>query len=370
MSGNTTFMNRINPSSVKLILAAMCAIIIILLIIFLYNKSSYTKTHCNDINSVYRDMGKVASLDIDNLEDPNFKLRDFYIKTAYNACALGDFTNTYVDLCALKQVIRQGVRCLDFEVYSVNNKPAVAVSTTSDYNFKQSYNSIPLYDILKTINNYAFSGGTCPNPKDPLILHFRLKTSLKKTIDQISQIILRTISTRILGKQYSYEYGGNNLGAVPIKDLMGKIIISVDNSNKEFTSTSLNEYVNIVSRSMFLQLLRAFDVRNTPNMQVLINSNKKNMSIVFPDISVSDKNMGVSQMMQTYGIQMVGMCYQNYDNNMELYETFFAENKAAFVVRPERFRYIPVTIPIPPAQTPKLSYANRPIKSDYYDHTI
>ena len=192
----------------------------------------------------------------------------------------------------------------------------------------------------------------------------------KKTIDQISQIILRTISTRILGKPYSFEYGGKNLGAVPIKDLMGKIIIVVDKENKEFSTTSLNEYVNITSRSMFLQLLRAFDVKNTPNMQVLINSNKKNMSIVLPDISISDKNMSISQMMQTYGIQMVAMSYQNYDNNMELYETFFAENKAAFVVRPARFRYVPVTVPAPKPQTPKVSYANKPIKSDYYDHTI
>ena len=45
------------------------------------------------------------------------------------------------------------------------------------------------------------------------------------------------------------------LGAVPIKDLMGKIIIVVDKENKEFSTTSLNEYVNITSRSMFLQLL-------------------------------------------------------------------------------------------------------------------
>ena len=363
-------MENINKNSVKWILIIMCAITILLLLIFLHRKAHYKNKHCDDINSIYSDMGKVASLNIENLKDPNYKLRDFYIKTAYNACALGDFANTYVDICALKQVIRQGARCLDFEIYSINNKPVVAVSSTSHYNFKQSYNSLDLYDVLKTINTYAFSGGTCPNYNDPLLLHFRLKTSHKKTIDQISQIILRTISTRILGKKYSFEYEGKNLGAVPIKDLMGKIIIIVDKNNKEFSTTNLNEYVNITSRSVFLQLLRAFDVKNTPNMQVLINTNKKNMSIVLPDISISDKNMSVSQMMQTYGIQMIAMSYQNYDNNMELYETFFAEKKAAFVVRPARFRYIPVTVPAPKAQTPKLSYANRPIKSDFYNFKI
>ena len=32
----------------------------------------------------------------------NYKLKDFYIKTAYNCCCNGSFRNDYVDLCALK----------------------------------------------------------------------------------------------------------------------------------------------------------------------------------------------------------------------------------------------------------------------------
>ena len=60
----------------------------------------------------------------------DYKLKDFYVKTAYNACATGKFKNDYVDLCALTNCAKKGVRGLDFQIYSKNDKPIVAVSKT------------------------------------------------------------------------------------------------------------------------------------------------------------------------------------------------------------------------------------------------
>ena len=61
------------------------------------------------------------------------------------------------------KVIRQGVRCLDFEIYSINERPVIAVSSINDYNFKQSYNYLDLYDaakvILESFNITSISGG-------------------------------------------------------------------------------------------------------------------------------------------------------------------------------------------------------------------
>ena len=93
------------------------------------------------------------------------------------------------------------------------------------------------------------------------------------------------------------------------------------------------------------------------------------MTLSMPDLSVIDANVPASLHMK-YGCQMVGMCYQNYDNNLEFYESFFAENGHAFVLKPENLRYVQVTIPAPTTQDPKLSYANRPVKSDYYSFNI
>lgn len=358
-----------NKTIVRTIIFSVIILNLVGLFAYIYRKSNYLSRHCDDINAIYTDIGKVASFNVNAPANEGMKLRDFYIKTAYNCCATGGFKNTYVSTCALKQIIRQGVRCLDMEIYSINGDPVVAVSSLNDYNFKQSFNSIPLLDVMKVINNYAFSGGTCPNPNDPLMIHIRLKTDRTETIAAISDAILKTVHNRLLGKEYSYEYQGNNLGAVEMKDLMGKVIIAVDKNNKKFLSTSLDEYVNICSNSMFMRALRSHAVKYAPDMNELIEYNKKNMTLTMPDLSTSDKNSPASLHMK-YGCQMIGMNYQNYDTNLEFNEAMFAENKSAFVLRPEHLRFVPVTIAKPSTQDPNLSYATRTVKSDYYNFNI
>jgi hypothetical protein len=356
-------------NQVRIIVFGIILLNLIGLSVYLYSKSTYLSTHCDDIDSIYTDMGKVASFNVTASDNKDLKLRDFYVKTAYNCCATGGFKNTYVSTCALKQVIRQGVRCLDFEIYTVNDSPVIAVSSLESYDFKQSFNSIPILEALEVINTYAFSQGTCPNPNDPLIIHLRLKTSQKETMNEIASAILTTVHNRLLDKEYSYEYNGNNLGMVTMDKLMGKVIIVIDKDNSVFVSTPLNEYVNICSNSVFMRALRNYSVKYTPDMNELISFNKKNMSLTMPDLSTNDTNSPASLHMK-YGCQFIGMCYQNYDAHLEFYETFFAENKAAFVLKPENLRYEPVTIAAPPPQDPQLSYANRNVSSDYYNFTI
>ena len=356
-------------TQIRILVMVIISINILGLIIYLYRKSSYVTSHCGDIDYIYNDIGKVSNFNVGSEDNKGMVLRDYYVKTAYNCCAIGGFKNTYVSTCALKQVIRQGVRCLDFEVYSVDGDPAVAVSSLSSYDFKQSFNSIPMLEVLKIIQQYAFSGGTCPNPEDPLIIHLRIKTVHKDTIGLIAKAILATVHDRLLDKEYSYEYQGNNLGTVPMEKLMGRVIIAVDKSNNRFESTPLDEYVNICSNAMFMRALRNYNVKYTPDMDELITYNKKQMTLTMPDLGPTDANSPASLHMK-YGCQFVGMCYQNYDSNMEFYETFFAEQNSAFVLKPEHLRYVKIKINVPPPQDPALSYAPRKIQSDYYNFTI
>jgi hypothetical protein len=88
---------------------------------------------------------------------------DYYIKTAYNACSGGAYRNSYVDISHLKTVIKQGVRCLDFEIYSIDNQPVVATSTSNDFFVKETFNYVPFggeNGVMDTINNHAFASGT------------------------------------------------------------------------------------------------------------------------------------------------------------------------------------------------------------------
>jgi hypothetical protein len=52
---------------------------------------------------------------------------------------------------------------------------------------------------------------------------------------------------------------------------------------------------------------------------------------------------------------MIAMSFQNFDDNLKFYTQYFDDAGSAFVLRPERLRYIPTYIPIPPAQNPAVS---------------
>ena len=354
---------------IQYMIIGLIAIILLLSALYIRSKLNYVDDKCSDITEIYTDIGKVSNINPEDARYKDFLLRDFYIKTAYNCCGLGDYKNTFVSVCALKEVIRQGVRCLDFEIYSVDNEPVVAVSTLDDYNIKESYNSVPFVKALETIRDYAFAGSTSPNPNDPLIIHLRIKSKNEKIFDKMTDALYGTLESHILGPEFSYENHGENLGAIPIKKMMGKVVVIVDKSNSTFEKTSLDEYVNLCSNSVFMRALRDYNVKYTPDFHELIDYNKKHMTLSMPDLSSGDKNVSAALHMK-YGCQMIAMCYQNYDINMEFYEDFFGGAGHAFVLKPENLRYVPVKIKKPTPQNPKLSYANREEKSDFYSFNI
>ena len=353
----------------KYIVLALCGLMIILMIFWLYNKSTLNQANCTRMNDVYKDAAKVHSFNPDNA-DFKHNLRDYYIKTAYNACSAGQFKNDFVNICALKNCINQGARCLDFEVYSVDNEPVVATSSVDDYSVKETYNSVPMSDVLNIIRDYAFSGSTCPNPADPLIIHLRIQSNNQTIYNKLAKMFESSLSDRILGPKYSYENHGRNLGSEPIKNLRGKVILIVDRSNPLFEQTDLDEYVNMASNSIFMRGVRYSDgVKYTPDMDELIEYNKKCMTIVMPDLSGSDTNYAASLSVKC-GCQLNAMSFQNFDANMEYYDLMFDSTGSAFVLKPEALRFVPLTVPAPDPPNPEYSYEQRETKTDYYSLTI
>ena len=68
-------------------------------------------TICKGIDTT---MAKLHS--VNNNRYLNLPLGDYYIKSAYNCCAVNNYIYDYVDLCGLKACLKRGVRFLDFEV--------------------------------------------------------------------------------------------------------------------------------------------------------------------------------------------------------------------------------------------------------------
>jgi hypothetical protein len=320
------------------------------------------------MNKLYNTFPSIHTISVSN-DDFSHNFRDYYIKTAYNCCSAGTVKNDFVNICALKNCIRQGVRCLDFEIFSVNNEPVIAVSSQNTFDVKESYNTVSFANAMSIVADYAFSGSTCPNPGDPLVLHFRIMSNNKPIYDAMANTLYSTLSRRLLGKNFSYENNGQNFGQTPLQDLMGKVIVIVDKANPLFSDTLLDEYVNMASNSVFMRALRYHDVKFTPDMQELIEFNKKNMSIVLPDLSPNNNNPS-SILCLNYGCQMVALSLQSFDSSLEYYNEMFELTGSAFVLKPAELRFIPVTIPTPPPPNPAYSYQKRDIKADYYAFTI
>jgi len=174
-----------------------------------------------------------------------------------------------------------------------------------------------------------------------------------------------------LKPDHSYENDGYNLGDKPLLDLNGKIVVIVDklNGSSFMDNHDFYEYVNMTSSSMFMRALTYYDVKNTPDLNELIEYNKRNMTIAMPDKGANPPNpSGI--VCRESGCQLLAMRYQLFDTNLQENIMFFDNGGYSFILKPEELRYKPITIPDAVKQNPALSYANRNISSDYYKFDI
>ncbi len=172
----------------------------------------------------------------------NEPLYNFYIKTAYNAACIGNFKNSFVDssktnppFCALETCIRQGARCLDFEIYSFNDKPVIATSSVNSVFIKETFNYLDFKDAMRYINQAAFNVSTTSLYTDPLILNFRIMSKRKNNpiYPIIASNLLSSFGDRLLSSKYNLMNNCKNLGSRPLSEFKEKVIIIIDSNTYE-----------------------------------------------------------------------------------------------------------------------------------------
>lgn len=324
------------------IIILIAGLIVFLLILWAIRTINLQKNllNCSNLNELYKKQNTFISSFAPNgtivHSNYDYLLRDYYIKTAYNACSGGEPTNSFVSACALETCIKQGYRCLDFEVYSVNKIPVISSSSESDFRIKETYNYIEVDKAMQVISSFAFSSA-CPNNYDPLLLHFRIMTNHKNILDKMATSIVNHLSSRLLKPEYGFENHGINLGSNDLKNFVGKIIIIVDKSNPIYIDTKLDELVNITSNSIFMRLYRNSQLSAGNFTKELIEYNKENMTIILPPLSRNYNNFNPNVALNQ-GCQLIAMNMQNYDVNLEYYNKLFDENNSAFVLKPASLR--------------------------------
>lgn len=359
--------NKMDEGTINLFVLFIVAVILIVSGIYLYRVLRMDNNECNYTEKMYNKSDTYINSIVDNSKDADYPLYDYYIKTAYNACSGGSYKNDFVNICHLKNILKTGTRCLDFEIYSVGNKPVVSTSTSEDYHVKETYNSVDFSQVVATIEKFAFSDHS-PNKNDPIIIHLRIKSNNMAIYPEMTSILKNC--SRLVGKEYNYENNGYNIGTNKLKTFAGKIIVIVDKSNTTFMGNNdFYEYVNLTSNSVFMRNYRYKDVKDTADAEEIIKYNKTRMSIVVPDVGPDPPNPN-GLLAREAGCQMIAMRYQYVDNYLQENTSFFDRCGYGFCLKPERLRSIPVTLKPAVPQKPSLSYATREISTDFYKFKI
>jgi hypothetical protein len=337
---------------------------IFLVISWIFHTLSKKDAACKKLNTLYLDNSKHKTSSFltlhgdtkakqasnpENYFDNEFKclMKNYYIKTAYNACCGDGYKNNFVNICALEKCIEIGARCLDFEIYSYNGEPIVAASTANNNSIKETYNYIKLTELFDVLNNRSFDETYTSCANDPMFLHFRIMSENKIIYDKFGEYIEKhLINNRenfVDIDKYNYRNTDQNeflQANIANKDFQRRFIVMVHTLHVPILDNSkLAKYVHIRSGSNALKLLRYEQVvaagRNNPMM---IDDSHRNLIIVLPNIDNSLQNFDPLLPLNN-GCQFVAMKFQNIDNNLVGYYKMFTEKgKYSFVLKPNDLR--------------------------------
>jgi len=316
-----------------------------------------------------------------------FSIKDYYILASYNSCNSGNSSkNNTISVSSLQNVISQGVRLLDFEIYSLENVPIVSTSTSpNNYYIKESNNYIDFSDALETIINNAFNISTCSNPTDPIFINLRIKSTNQTMFDNLANIFksYQTTTPYILDPEYSFEYQkcnydndgsvsclSQNITNLPIYLFNSKIIIMADRINTSILDNkNLMEFINITTNSINCRLITNYEMKNSPDQTELQSFNKSSCTIVTPDTGTNPSNPSIL-MANILGIQFTAMNFGNVDSNLTECINFFNTSGYSFVLKPSNLRSIPITIQTVDPNPTEYSFAPRTIDSRYIQAQI
>ncbi len=255
-----------------------------------------------------------------------YALKEYTIFSSWNSCALSDGN---VSLDQLEIVFQNGCRFLDFEVYYIENKPVIGFSMNS-FNQKESIQQIdsekviPFLDLCTAISVYSSS--KCPNPSDPLFLHFRIKTNNLKIFNDMAE----AFKSSGLDKKF---YKGTVNEYTILSTLANKIVIVVD---RTYVPNIKLEGQNMIQMFSGTRTLSTMQIQNRlgklPRPLTLETDNETNTETVkmvtYPfgsdyEFQNSDK---FATLVMKHSIQIVPHKFYSNDESLQEYKNFYSDN--------------------------------------------
>ena len=312
-------------------------IIFIVAIALIFHNLGLQEESCKKLDITYKTLTNETYFrgstvkQIDIFDASNSTLINYHVKSAYNCCCGGEYRNNFVALCALEKCISNGCRFLDFEIYSYNNDPIVASSTSNNNFIKETYNALLLSDVLSFITENAFDTLKTNCYNDPLILNFRVMSTNIAMLVKMGDLIEYYLD-RGVGSSFTLlpNYNESAILNMRMKELRKKIIIicTFNPNNNIIENTKLvklKKYRNLIGNGSNCYTYRYNDIVVKDGSFQLKEDTKSKFIIVLPNLDNSIKNFdSVSSF--TNGCQAICMKHQNLDTNLIGYNNNFEDN--------------------------------------------
>jgi hypothetical protein len=309
-------MQQMSPNMMAMLLMGVLLFFVLLYIFTMVKKQDY---NCKVIQSY-------PSQTMKPLNDILSKrLNQTCVKTAYNCCCTGDFKNDYVDSCALLNCAKQGVRALDFTVYSLHGEPVIAAATIGSKKYKEMYNSMPFSKTMSQVKQmFLYDSTNCSNITDPLFLIFRIQSSNVNLYNKMGEILSSVFGDGNATNKIYIPKTDQPLDTEFISELNGKVIILVDitgisglENSKLYplTALQLGTMTNQIYRETEAYDLLESGVNQTDQIKVL-----------YPDYQAKSLNYDFNTVGLKQQFQFIGLNFQTNDVYLDAYNKLFTHS--------------------------------------------
>ena len=322
------------------IIKVITIFIVVFVCVFIISKVSTKSSNCSKIAKYANKMSytslnsgtQICSVNKGNIKD--LLLNRVFVKTAHDCCCSGEYRNDYVDFCALTNCRDEGVRALDFQIYSLKKKPIIASASVPGNKYKEMYNSLDFYTTMQKVKR-LFLTSECSNFSDPLFLILRINSSLSATYEAVFSSLIEIFgSGSSTGNVLFVNTNNVDIGTIPLSNFISQVVICVyaydapifyKSSLSKITALDLN-----TSRNKIRYETEILDLQLTTSPTS--NAGKalsKNANILFPNQQTSSANIDFVLSGLYYGITFMGMNFQKADPIREAYDKLFT--KGAFI---------------------------------------
>lgn len=315
-------------------------VILVVMIILIYaaTQTSMQRTNCSKLLKNFPLTYNIVQSNIDG----TLAMKQIFVKTAYNCCCSGKLKNDYVDLCALENCAKYGVRALDFQVYKLKGKAIISASTVNEIKYKEMYNSLDFNETMLEVNR-QFIQSTNINSTEPLFLIFRVNSKSKDTYDQMF-----TSLNNIFGSSSDNQriFITTDLANTTFNVLLEKVIILVEYScinttyitecQTSFETSSLSKITSVRLNSPYNRIYRQIDlIKNNAMEYIQFNSDNSNyISVVYPNYQTNSYNYDFVTTGFACGITFIGLNFQRNDSYLQKLNanTIDPENSTQIIV--------------------------------------